>query len=293
MSFLRGLFSKKSLLSKVAFLLSMVLLGLSIAIALSLLFFPLGGDLISLKISQAIQTVFVFLFPSFVCAYLFSEKTSSFLSFCQTEITQYLLAILLIICLIPAVGALAEINEALVLPDFLSEVELWMKQTEAKAMMLTQQFLSDTSASGLSVNIFVMALLPAFAEEVLFRGVLQRIFAEKFGIHWGIWISAFLFSFVHFQFYGFVPRMFLGAILGYIVYYSGSIFPAIFAHFINNLISVLVTYFFGIEMLQNSGYLEQKMLWVVLASLIASGAILFLMRWISRNEDYKIVRDKN
>lgn len=289
MNFLKGLLAEKSLLSKIVFLLSMAVLGLSLAVALSLLFSSLMGDLAFLKFSQVIQTIFVFLLPSLFCAYLFSKNIGSFLSFRQAETTQYLLAVLLVMCLIPTVGVLAEINEKLVLPDFLSEVEHWMKQTEANAMMLTQQFLSDTSLGGLCINIFIMALLPAIAEEVLFRGVLQRIFSERFGIHWGIWISAFVFSFVHFQFYGFVPRMFLGAIFGYIVHYSSSIFPAILSHFTNNLISVLATYFLGIEMLQNSGYLNLEMFWVILLSAIVSGLILFLIRWISKKEDYKII----
>lgn len=289
MSFLKGLLAEKSLLSKIVFLLSMTVLGLAVAVALSLLFSSLMKDVAFLKLSQVIQTIFVFLLPSLVCAYLFSKNTSSFLSFRHADTTQYLLSALLVMCLIPTVGALAEINEKLVLPDFLSEVEHWMKQTEANAMMLTQQFLSDTSLSGLCINIFVMALLPAVAEEVLFRGVLQRIFSEKFGIHWGIWISAFVFSFVHFQFYGFVPRMFLGAIFGYIVYYSASIFPVILAHFTNNLISVLATYFWGVEMLQNSGYLTAKMFWIILSSIIISGLIILLMRWISKKEDYKVI----
>ncbi len=290
MSFLKGLLAEKSLLSKVFFLLSMVIVGLAVAVALSLLFSPSMDNLNSLKLAQAIQTIFVFLLPSFVCAYLFSNSIKLFLKLNQSEITHYLLSGLLVVCLIPTVGVLAELNEKLVLPDFLSSLEQWMKHTEARAMMLTQQFLSDTSGVGLCINIFVIALIPAIAEEVLFRGVLQRIFSDKYGVHRGIWLSAIIFSAVHFQFYGFVPRMFLGVILGYIVHYSSSIFPAILAHFTNNLISVLVAYFLGAEMLENTGYLDAQMLWVILASVITSGVILFLMHWISKNEDYKIIR---
>jgi hypothetical protein len=89
----------------------------------------------------------------------------------------------------------------------------------------------------------MIAFLPAIGEELLFRGVIQRIFTSwTRNQHWGIWISAILFSALHMQFYGFIPRVFLGVLFGYLLVWSGSIWLPIIAHFINNAVAVVAMY---------------------------------------------------
>jgi uncharacterized protein len=104
--------------------------------------------------------------------------------------------------------------------------------------------LRDKTPMGLIGNLFTIAFLAAFVEELFFRGMLQQTLTEaKLNHHIAIWITAAVFSAIHIQFYGFLPRMFLGAILGYLFFYTGSIWVSIAAHFVNNALVVLVGYF--------------------------------------------------
>ena len=104
-----------------------------------------------------------------------------------------------------------------------------------------QQFLKARSSGEVFLNVIIIALLPAICEEVCFRGALQRIMIHITKNAWtGIIVTALLFSALHLQFQGFFPRMFLGIILGAIYWYSGSLWPSILAHFVNNAIQVVV-----------------------------------------------------
>jgi uncharacterized protein len=89
-----------------------------------------------------------------------------------------------------------------------------------------------------------LALLPAIGEELIFRGLILKVVARwRNNIHAGIWVSAIVFSAMHMQFYGFVPRMLLGALLGYIMIWSGSIFTSMLAHFLNNALAILLNFY--------------------------------------------------
>jgi membrane protease YdiL (CAAX protease family) len=86
----------------------------------------------------------------------------------------------------------------------------------------------------------VVAVLPAIGEELLFRGIVQNELKALFGNpHVAIWFAGFLFSFVHFQFFGFFPRMLLGVVLGYLYHWSGNILIPMFLHFMNNAITLI------------------------------------------------------
>jgi len=129
-------------------------------------------------------------------------------------------------------------------------IETWMKNAEEQAGELTEAFLKVETVGGLLFNIFMIAFLPAIGEELLFRGVIQRIFTRwTQNVHWGIWISAILFSALHMQFYGFIPRMLLGVLFGYLLVWSGSMWLPIIAHFINNGVAVVIMYLVDKELL--------------------------------------------
>ena len=65
---------------------------------------------------------------------------------------------------------------------------------------------------------------------------------ERGNIHLSIWASAIIFSAIHFQFYGFIPRLLLGALFGYLYYWSGNLLIPMFAHFVNNAFGVIMIY---------------------------------------------------
>ncbi|MFZ5973425.1 MAG: CPBP family intramembrane glutamic endopeptidase [Bacteroidota bacterium] len=136
-----------------------------------------------------------------------------------------------------------EWNAKLNLPDFMAGFESWAREKEDIAMALTQYLTQFDSFGQFVLGFVVIAILPAIGEELVFRGMLQPELHRATGsIHAAIWISAALFSALHMQFFGFVPRMLLGALFGYLYYWSGNLLIPVVAHFVNNGFSVLMIY---------------------------------------------------
>ena len=153
----------------------------------------------------------------------------------------------------PFINAIAVWNESLHLPSFLGSLEIWMRQAEAEAMRMTEAFLKMETPLDLFINLLIIAIIPSIGEELLFRGVIQKLFLKWNGnIHLSVWLTAFVFSTVHMQFLGFFPRLVLGAVLGYMFVWSGSLWLPIVAHFTNNAFAVLITYFIGIDKINPS-----------------------------------------
>ena len=153
-----------------------------------------------------------------------------------------LVAFFFAVAALPLISMLAEWNKGMELPSFLASVEEIMRQMEESALAMTEKFLNTSSFGMMIVNLFVMALLPAVCEEMMFRGWLQRVLSNRLNYHVAIWVSAFIFSAIHFQFYGFVPRMIIGAALGYLYCYTGSLWASIIAHFTNNAAAVITAF---------------------------------------------------
>jgi membrane protease YdiL (CAAX protease family) len=131
------------------------------------------------------------------------------------------------------------------LPAFLNDLEKWMRQQEDQLATLTQRFLYMPSAVDLAINLLMIALIPAIGEELLFRGCLQPIFGRLAkNAHVGIWLAAIVFSAIHLQFYGFIPRMLLGALFGYLYYYGNSLWYPILGHFLNNGSAVVAVFIY-------------------------------------------------
>ena len=126
-------------------------------------------------------------------------------------------------------------NQSWQLPDILSELEKWIKEKEDLAAHITEQFMTMPTVWDFLTTLAVVAIIASIGEEFLFRGLLQPQLQNLFGNpHAGIWMAALLFSFFHLQFYGFVPRLLLGALFGYLYVFSGKLWVPIFAHFVNN-----------------------------------------------------------
>ena len=202
----------------------------------------------ALKFLQLFTSVGLFIVPPLLFVYF----TGFQLQLSQKINRQtVLLAIAIMLIANPFVAYLMQWNQSLVLPDFLETVQRWMEASEQKAMQLTEAFLAMNSMGDLFINLFLIALIPAIGEELLFRGVLQQLFAKWTGkIHLAIFISAFLFSAIHMQFFGFLPRLVLGLILGYMFYWSKNLWLPILAHFTNNALAILFTYHFVADKVQ-------------------------------------------
>lgn len=176
----------------------------------------------------------------------------------------------------PLIQASFEINNALIPAG--SYLESLLKPSEDNLAKMTEVLLSMNSISEYLLMLFVVAILPALGEEFVFRGVVQSQLAKTFkNIHVGIWTSAFVFSFIHFQFYGFLPRMLLGAFFGYLLVHTGSIWSSVLAHFVNNAMAVTAAYFAGSASI-GEAQMEEAALNPLL--LLLSALIFSLMFWV-------------
>ena len=190
-----------------------------------------------IRFQLAVQTLLMFFIPAWV---VFRMMQRDKVVFDDSPCKTYwqtgkgaIFAMLLALLLLPIVSFLGAWNASWPLPD-------WALMMEQQAKLMTDFVLEDASIKALVVNLIVCAALPAIAEEVFFRGVLQNVFERTLrNPHWAILVSAAIFSFFHFQFAGFIPRMFLGILMGYLYYFSRSLWLPIIAHFTNNAVAVI------------------------------------------------------
>lgn len=199
----------------------------------------------ALKIILTAQQLGLFLTPAILLAITEGKKPNRFYGMSMPKANSLLIVILIMAASTPAMGFINELNQQMHLPNFLKGVENWMREMEDEGMVTTMAILKMNSISGYLINLTVIAVIPAICEEFIFRGGLQRTFLRIFkNPHVAIWTSAIIFSAIHFQFFGFFPRLFLGAAFGYIYFWTGSIWHAVLAHFLNNGFAVTMAFYF-------------------------------------------------
>lgn len=206
-------------------------------------------DLPFLRTIQISSTIGVFIFGPLVYAKIDNYKVSQYFKF-NAKINPILvfLTVLIVLFSSPLLEFTNILNQKMSLPSFLQNLEDWMKQKEVEAAALIQQLLVMKGYKDLAINLLMIAILPAIGEELFFRGTIQNIFSRLFkNPHVAIWATAILFSAIHLQFYGFLPRMFLGALLGYLFIWGRSIWLPILGHFLNNGLAVVMAFKFQQE----------------------------------------------
>lgn len=196
------------------------------------------------KFFQLINQIGIFILPVGAYSLFVSTSAGNYLELDRKPTAVSLLIVgLVVYSILPFLNYLAVFNQNIVLPEAFWGIEQWMKEKELQAANLTEIFLRTNSLGGLSINLFIVALIPAIGEELLFRGVLLRLLKEMTkSMHLAVIISALLFSAIHLQFYGFLPRFLLGLILGYSFVFTRNLWVPIFLHFINNASSVIIYY---------------------------------------------------
>lgn len=204
-------------------------------------------DIALLKYMQIISQIGLFIVSSYLFALLVSRSPLGFFKLNKAPKMIFLvIALLISIVSTPLLNWVMELNNQVNLPETLAPLENWMREMELEASRLTELFLSGSTWSTLLINLLMMAVLAGLGEELLLRGIVQPLFIKiTNNAHWGIWIAAALFSFMHFQFFGFVPRMLLGALFGYYYYWSRNLWVPIIAHVLNNGFIVAYTFFSG------------------------------------------------
>ena len=196
-----------------------------------------------LKLVQIVTSIGMFILPALWFAKMESNNWLAFLKLNRFSWILVGLTILIMFGLAQFLEYINHLNKSMALPSFLKDLEAWMLLKEQQMELITKQLLVMPSVNSFLVNILMLAIIPAIGEELTFRGCLQKIFKRWTGnYHAAIWITAIIFSSIHFQFYGFIPRMLLGALFGYLFVWSGSLWIPIVGHFLNNAAAVVIAY---------------------------------------------------
>lgn len=203
------------------------------------------GDLTAVKLRFAtiIQDLLIFIVPAIAVAMLITRRPADFLLVSKSPgLLPSCLTVLLIISMVPAMNYIISWNESLQLPDSMKWLQEILQQLEDSANSMTSILMDGSSVGSIIMSVLIIGILTGFSEELYFRGALQRLlYASKININASIWITAFIFSAVHFQIFGFIPRLILGALFGYLMWWSRSVWLAMIAHMANNTMVVLAT----------------------------------------------------
>jgi membrane protease YdiL (CAAX protease family) len=210
----------------------------------------LPGGWFELMSLQAVNHLGSFLLPAL--AYWYWIEGNRWQQFSPRPLEQVAaipLVVLIVILFMPFDGLIIDWNQNIHLPQTLAPIEQWVRDKEKNLESITRYLTTFTTTPQLLVALLVIAIIPGIGEEVLFRGVLQRMLIYWTGNkHAGIWLAAALFSAIHVQFLGFFPRMLLGALFGYLYLWSGNIWVPILAHFTNNGFTVVMVYLYQQKM---------------------------------------------
>ncbi|MGQ9620065.1 MAG: lysostaphin resistance A-like protein [Bacteroidales bacterium] len=212
------------------------------------------GELTDVRITRFIQVsqqLSFFFFPSFLFLILYRDIEPRIkLIRKNVGLFEILMVFILAFLATSVTTWTGIINSRLVLPHALSGLEEWLKEKEVRASEITNLLIKSPDGYTYMLNLLVMALVPAVSEEIMFRGVIQQVFKRIFSsVHWAVWITAIIFSAIHIQFYGFIPRLILGLIFGYLFVWTGNIIVPVAAHFFNNTITVTFSFVYGIEII--------------------------------------------
>jgi membrane protease YdiL (CAAX protease family) len=195
---------------------------------------------------QFLQELGLFLFPAIICAWLFSDNYKEYLRVDHPiYVPVAVWTVISVLVAIPFLDWTYSLNQQMVLPEALKGLETWMREAEAEASRVIELILDTKNIPTVVFNFLAIGVIAAISEEFMFRGLLQTLLGRVIrNPHVLIWTIAILFSAIHLQFYGFITRMLLGAWLGYLMYYTKTIWIPVLAHFTNNFFSVAVYYLF-------------------------------------------------
>ena len=259
---------KRSTGMRVFLFLVILLISTLIGAALSSIF-VFAGD-IGLKIGQGITSTMMFVVPPIVYYFITrNEHQMQDLGLRQLAPPWWLILIGVVVLFvsIPVTTRLTTWNAGMKLGGMFQTFEDWIKELEETAQAATEKMLNVNTFGGLLLNLFIIALIPAVGEEMTFRGVLQQSLTRKMNPHIAIILSSAIFSFIHFQFYGFLPRMFLGMLLGYMFYITNSLWTSMLMHYINNGTAVVLYYLSNKGMIADAEHFgETDNVWMIAAS---------------------------
>ena len=262
--------------SRLLILFGLIGIGLIVGSVAGVMVLPLG-----LLGMITAQDIFAFITPAIVAMAFFYRKPLQAMCFDKAPGWLALIIVLAVYCIsLPGMNWLVKINEEMSLPTWMSGIEQMMRATEDRAAEVTKQLLDIHTVGRLLAVTFVVGFMAGLSEEMLFRGAMLRTMQDShLNKHAVVWLVAFIFSAIHFQFYGFLPRLVLGAWLGYLLVWTRSLWVPIIAHTLNNSTVVVMSY------LANKGIVtedfgdnlgipaEGAFPWLAIASIIITIAI--------------------
>lgn len=242
------------------------------------------GEVINaLKFLQIIGALGTFVASSMLISFFY---TGSWLGYFRSrkriQSGAVLLLILIMVAALPFVNMLTDLNARIQLP--FEGAETYLRKMEEQTQTLMMTLLRADNFWALLVNLFMIAIIPAVGEELVFRGLIQRHLTEMFrNGHLAIIAASVIFSLAHFQFYSFLPRFFLGLILGYTFYYGRSLWYPMIAHLVNNGLGVVFYYFYlkeeAGESLEEIGTMERMPVTALISFVVVALLLYIWIRW--------------
>jgi len=236
----------------------------------------------TIRMSQAVTTTCMFLLPSIAFAYICYQKPKQFLKLApEKDWHILLLAVLIIVCIQPFANCLSYYNQQMVFPESLQSLEEWMRRQEDASQRVFKLLFAERSVMDIVFNLLLVSVLAGVAEEFFFRGCLQQIMRKITGSgHAAVWITAIIFSIIHFQFYGFIPRVILGALLGYLFLWSSRLWVPVIVHMLHNAIVAIISYVYhDVPEAQQIEFFSLERNWIlILFSILSTGLLLYFFK---------------
>lgn len=269
-----------------ASLLTSLVFGVNIFLIPDLLNDPISSEKALLPLLAIFRSLFCYLIIPVAYLFLFRYNTvqnnnieilNNLKKSNRLHFAPFIIAVLLIVAIVPFISLLIQLNSAIDLPA-------WLAESEDRARQLTIKLLSYHKTKDLIIVVATMAIVPGIVEEVFFRGIVQTQLHHTFhNKHYAILLAAILFSFFHFQFSGFVPRIVLGILLGYLFMWSDNIWYPIVGHITNNLIATLLFYFSDLNVYDTKGSL---VFLSIISVFITVTMALFFKKLVKHNTIY-------
>ncbi len=239
-----------------------------------------------MRVSMVVQDLLVFIIPALVTAVAVTRLPARLLAL---DVKPYafptLMGIGALLCSVPVMNMVVEWNQNLHLPESMASVEDYMRQLEESNTAMIDMLMKGASVGSLLVSVLIVGVLAGLSEELFFRGALLRIIqATKINMHLAIWLVAVIFSLLHFQMFGFVPRMLLGAYFGYLVWWTRSLWIPIIIHVFNNSLVVIDSWIAANDSRSINTLCanpENALDWVgiVLSVLLTTACLILIYRW--------------
>lgn len=211
-------------------------------LVLNLVLSRVGQQTVWLRIMAVMQDILLFIVPALVTA-LFCTRLPAQLLAINRHVPRGMtvVGICTLVCAIPILNALIMWNESIHLPGQLESV---FRAAEDAARGQVALILGPHTVMNFIVSLLIVGVLAGLSEELFFRGAFLRLLTTgRWNVHVSVWLVAVIFSAVHMQFYGFFPRLLLGAFFGYALVWSGSLWLPVVLHVVNNSIYIFGQYF--------------------------------------------------